>query len=176
MKKEHWTILITLCVIIILAVTNPSTDEHKQAVKTKVNSFVQKSYQSETPYKTELETAGYNLGVMIGSSIVDKFIENAVSRESYVIFSLTKINWQGKSKTIGYGFLGNVFLSEGIDSSLQDSFSGNDQVLTEEAPITEEPYFEESPVSETPPVMEAPGIEDTIIVPEPIVEEQPVTE
>jgi hypothetical protein len=149
MKKKNWTIIITLGIIILFAITNPSSEEHKEAVKLKVNSFVQNSYKSTDDSENKLESAGYNLGVLLGNSIVDKFIENAISRDSYIVFSITKANWQGKSKAIGYGFLGNVFLSNELDESFGSSFLGSGEVPAEEAPITEDPYLlEEKPVTE----------------------------
>ena len=44
-------------------------------------------------------------------------IENAITRENYVVFSLTKITYEGKEKSIGYGVFGTVILSEKIEEA-----------------------------------------------------------
>jgi hypothetical protein len=53
MKKQNWTIIITLGIIILFAITNPSSEEHKEAVKLKVNSFVQNSYKTTDDSETK---------------------------------------------------------------------------------------------------------------------------
>jgi hypothetical protein len=65
------------------------------------------------------------LGMMLGGAIIDGLISNLVTTDNYVIFSTTKISWKGKSKVIGVGVFGNVFLSGKLDEVL------NEGLLTE---------------------------------------------
>ncbi|KRB59850.1 hypothetical protein ASD98_01650 [Flavobacterium sp. Root186] len=60
------------------------------------------------------------LGILFGSSLAEKLIENSVTRDNYILFSITKITWQGKSKSIGYGLFGNVFLSEKVNKAFNN--------------------------------------------------------
>jgi hypothetical protein len=69
--------------------------------------------------------AGQTLGMMLGGAIIDGLISNLVTTDNYVIFSTTKISWKGKSKVIGVGVFGNVFLSGKLDEVL------NEGLLTE---------------------------------------------
>lgn len=113
MKKSN-IILIVFAVMILAAVlTNPSSEEHKQAVKSVINQVVQNSISENG---SDME----KLGILFGSSLVEKLIENSVTRDNYLLFSITKITWQGKSKSIGYGLFGNVFLSEKVNKAFNN--------------------------------------------------------
>jgi hypothetical protein len=105
--KLYWTIIIFVVIILIAIITNPSTEEHKQAVKHEVNQLVQNSVSES---KSDIES----LGVLLGSSLAEKLVENSITRDNYILFSITKISWKGESRNIGYGLFGNVFLSEKV--------------------------------------------------------------
>jgi hypothetical protein len=111
--KQNWIIIIFVGIILIAVFTNPSTEEHKQAVKSVVNQLVQNSVSDNN---SNLE----NLGVLLGSSLAEKLVENSVTRDNYILFSITKISWKGESRNIGYGLFGNVFLSEKIKDAFKD--------------------------------------------------------
>ena len=111
--KLNWTIIILTLIILIALFTNPSTEEHKQAVKSAVNQLVQNSV---TESKSDMES----LGILLGSSLVEKLVENSVTRDNYIIFSTTKISWKGKSRNIGFGLFGNVFLSEKVKEAFNE--------------------------------------------------------
>lgn len=113
MKKTNWTIIIFSAILLIAIFTNPSTEEHKQAVKSVVNRVVQNSVSENT---SDME----NFGVLLGSSLVEKLVENSVIRDNYLLFSITKISWKGEIRNIGYGVFGNVFLSDKVKEAFQD--------------------------------------------------------
>lgn len=45
------------------------------------------------------------------------------------MFSITKITWQGESKSIEYGLLGNIFLSEKVNKAFN-----NNEITTMKTP------------------------------------------
>lgn len=47
-------------------------------------------------------------------------IENSISRDNYLVFSITMATWNGESKKIGYGCFGNVYISKGISDAFLD--------------------------------------------------------
>ena len=65
------------------------------------------------------EQLGSALGLMLGGTLLDRMIETMVSTDNYVLFSTTKITWDGKSKLIGIGVFGNVFISDKIDEAIK---------------------------------------------------------
>ncbi|WP_269235731.1 DUF4359 domain-containing protein [Flavobacterium flavigenum] len=114
MKKSNKIVIIFAIILLIAVFTNPSNEEHKQAVKSVINQVVQNSI-------SENESDMERLGVLFGSSLAEKIIENSVMRDNYILFSITKITWKGESKSIGYGLFGNVFLSEKVKNAFNNN-------------------------------------------------------
>ena len=56
---------------------------------------------------------------MLGKSMINMIIDNAVTSSNYILFSTTEVTWEGNTKTVGIGILGNVFLSPEIDKALK---------------------------------------------------------
>ena len=122
--KSNWTIIICTAIILIAVITNPSTEEHKQAVKSEVNQLVQNSVSES---KSDMES----IGVLLGSSLAEKLVENSITRDNYILFSLTEISWKGESRNIGYGVFGNVFLSEKVKEAFNKSNNDYDSSYNE---------------------------------------------
>jgi len=125
--KRNYTVLIAIGLILLVAVlTNPNQDRHKEVLRAKFNSYMQKSMsERHTESGNEWEQAGQALGMMLGGALIDGIISNLVTTDNYVIFSTTKMTWKGESKVIGVGVFGNVFLTNKIDKAL------NEGLLTE---------------------------------------------
>lgn len=115
MKRPNWTITILIIIILVAIFTNPSSAEHKLAVKSIINQKVQSSLSNEN-------TNGFeSLGALLGGSLINNLIDNSITSDNYLLFSITKINWKGESKNIGYGLFGNVFISKKVNDSFNDS-------------------------------------------------------
>lgn len=123
MKKNSLVVLLIFGVIVVIAMlTNPNQQQHKDAVKSKLNVYMQKSLKSNAnKANNRWEEMGQNLGAMFGGVLVEQTINNLVSSDNFILFSLTNMTWEGESKTIGFGFMGNVFLSSKIDEALKNS-------------------------------------------------------
>jgi hypothetical protein len=101
--------------------TNPSQERHKEVVKNKLNVIMQKAInESLKNSDSGAQQIGSALGLMLGGAMLDRMIESMVSTDNYVLFSTTKITWEGKSKLIGIGLFGNVFISDELDQALKD--------------------------------------------------------
>lgn len=87
----------------ILAFTNPSEQDHRDAVMNAITEKVK-----ETVPQNEWEEAGQNLGLMM----IQSALNTMVHRSNYVIFSLTDVSYQGETRTVGVGILGKVYLKE----------------------------------------------------------------
>lgn len=117
--KKNYTVLIAIGLILLVAVlTNPNQDRHKEVLKAKLNSYVQKS-MSEGLSESDNEW-GQAFGMMLGGALIDGIISNVVTTDNYVVFSTTKMTWEGESKVIGVGAFGNVFLTSKIDEALDE--------------------------------------------------------
>jgi hypothetical protein len=114
MKKSS-TFLIGFVILSVVAMmTNPSLDSHKEEVK----SVISKSFEKSLSDSGNSSTA---FGTILGSSFIGMMVESMVTRENYVIFSLTNANYQGNKKTIGFGVFGLVFISEKVTEALDSN-------------------------------------------------------
>ncbi len=121
MKKNYLILGIIGLVILVAVITNPSQDRHKEIIKSKLNTYLQKSLkENQTETNNQWEQAGQALGLMFGGTIIDRIVDNLVSIDNYVLFSTTKITWDGKTKIVGIGAFGNVYLTSQLDDSLNE--------------------------------------------------------
>jgi hypothetical protein len=94
--------------LLLAAVTNPPYEIHK--LKIKQEAFKQMNRSAGLNSGNNFQKAGYSLGSTLGIAVIDKMLDVLVNADSYLFFSLTRINYQGESKIIGIGAFGNVFL------------------------------------------------------------------
>lgn len=99
--------------------TNPQPERHKEAVKSKLSAFMQQSMKDGlTQTDNEWEQAGQALGVMLAGALVDRIVQELITSDNYLLFSTTRMHWDGESKVIGIGLFGNVFLTDDLDNAL----------------------------------------------------------
>jgi len=119
MKKKYVILGIVALIIIVAVVSNPSAATHKEIIKTKLNAYLQKSMAEKSKASDdEWSKAGNALGMMFGNVMVNGIVDNLVSTDNYLLFSITKMNWEGESKTIGVGAFGNVYINGKLDEAL----------------------------------------------------------
>ena len=119
-------ICILVLVIIIAVITNPNQDRHKEVIKAKITTYIQKAIKPTTTDSTnEWEQAGQAIGLMLGGVMVDQIINNLISTDNYLLFSTTKITWEGQTKTIGIGAFGNVYITKKLDEALDQGLMNN---------------------------------------------------
>ena len=126
MKKSYIILTILGLLFLVAILTNPNQDRHKEAIKNRYMAYLQKAMKSEQSIsKNEFEGAGESIGMVLGGAFADQLISNLVSSDNYILFSTTKITWDGKSNVVGVGFLGNVYLSSKLDDSLDETLKKN---------------------------------------------------
>lgn len=119
MKKNHIVLAIFGVFILMAVITNPNQDRHKEVIKNKLNTYIQKSMkESLTESSNKWEQAGQALGLMLGGVLVDRVIDNLVTTDNYVLFSTTKITWDGQTRVVGVGLFGNVYVTDKLDETL----------------------------------------------------------
>jgi tetratricopeptide (TPR) repeat protein len=116
MKSSQVTLIVVGFILLALMATNPSIEDHRQAVIEKMKEKMEESSDSES--KNEWQKAGEAIGMAIGKG----FVEKAVSRDNYILFSLTKVSFGDNVKQIGVGAFGNVFIFEDYDD-VKNKFS-----------------------------------------------------
>ncbi len=124
MKKKYIFIAIIGAIALIAIFTNPSTDEHKEAMKNKLNSLLQENLKQEF---TEMNGTAQAFTMMLGGAVLDGFADNAISRDNYILFSTTKMTIDGESKIVGIGAFGNVFISNKIDEAVEQRLQNKEE-------------------------------------------------
>jgi len=118
MKTRNYVILGITLLMVILALTNPNQEVHKEKVKVKLNEFYEKEMANDNT-SDQFSQAGNSMGMILAKSMINMVIDNSVSSSNYILFSTTNVTWEGKTKTVGFGILGNVFLSSKIDDAIK---------------------------------------------------------
>lgn len=98
MKKNYVILAFLLLIIIVAAVTNPNETIHKETVKGKLAAYL----------NSKVGETGGGLGQVFATAMIQRTVDTIVSRDNYLLFSLTKLKWQGDEKVIGIGLFGNV--------------------------------------------------------------------
>lgn len=104
MKKNQIVLIIIGFILLALMATNPSIDDHRQAIMEEIK----KKMSQESDPGNKWEQVGQAIGMAFGQGIIEK----SVTRDNYLVFSITKISFGDKSKNIGFGILGQVFLQK----------------------------------------------------------------
>jgi hypothetical protein len=123
MTKKQFYILLSILLVAVLIFSNPSEDVHIQSVKSKLKTAFKKKMSSEI-IKNQSDTfssLGNGLGLLLGNNFIDKLADGLVNRKNFYLFSLTNVDYKGEEKIIGFGLLGNVFLSDKIEKIFQQN-------------------------------------------------------
>ena len=126
MKKTHLIIIIIVLIGLVAVLTNPNQDRHKEVVKNKINLYLQKSMkEGNADTDNDEEKSGQAIGMMLGVVLVNQIIDNLVSTDNYVLFSMTKVTWDGQTKVIGIGAFSNIYLTDKLDNALNEGLLKN---------------------------------------------------
>ena len=128
MKKNLISTLVLILIVLVAIFTNPGSERHKETVKSKLNVYLQKVMKDELKATSEEEQqAGQAIGLLLGGVIIDQIIDNTLSTNNYLLFSTTKISWEGETRIIGIGAFGNVFLTGKLDEALNQGLLENNK-------------------------------------------------
>ena len=116
MKKKYLIFAVMSMIILVAVLTNPDQDRHKEVIRNELNSYFQ---QNMTESDDKLEQIGQTVGMMLRGAFIDGMINNLVSTDNYLLFSTTKITLDGKTKIIGIGAFGNVFLINKLNKVME---------------------------------------------------------
>lgn len=120
-SSSPFNTIIYIGICVILAFTNPPLEKHIQevnmVVKKVVNTENSKSLVDNTNSSNQL-MAG--LGLLFGDGIVEGLSDKFISRDNYILFSITKVSFNGKNTTIGFGVLGNVIIFDEFENQLKE--------------------------------------------------------
>ena len=119
LKKNLITLLIVAILLIAAALTNPNTDNHKEFLIIKLNKLTQQALPKSDE---KMENNGSISGMLLAEKFINKMVDQIISVDNYVLFSVTIANYRGHTKTIGFGVFGNVYITNQVDKFLSKEF------------------------------------------------------
>jgi hypothetical protein len=122
MKAKHF-ILIGISILLLVAIiTNPDTNHHKEEVKLKIHEYLQKSLADNiNETDDQWSKAGKLFGNLFGEAMINNMVNTMITSNNYILFSTTSATFEGKSKIIGLGIFGNVYLSDKVNEAFKNS-------------------------------------------------------
>lgn len=145
-SKTLWKIILGLVVFIILmlAVTNPGADAHKEKVRTEVSKAVEKA--TETTDNNFFSQAMRSVAKMMAGTVMDEAMDQLFQYHNYIICSKGTVEFDGKEHTVSFGILGKVYtmnaddmvkaLETGDNLRIEESSSSSDDSAMDESSST----------------------------------------
>jgi hypothetical protein len=93
---------------VLLALTNPTLDDHKQKVKDLFGQYMDSENDNEE-----------SLGTLFGKTLGYAVVESAIRRKNYGLFSVGYIGKES-SPALTFGIFGSVFPTEKLRSKLKE--------------------------------------------------------
>ena len=98
-------LLLFVALLVVAAVTNPSTKDHQEKVKEQVYQ----SYKKKTSDPEDKQYLSYVNDAAV-KAIVENLIPQYVQVDNYVLFSITRVQMDTGSERVGVGAFGNVLV------------------------------------------------------------------
>ena len=123
MRKIYLILTLLGLIAFAAAKTNPSQEEHKEAISNKITAYMQESLNSNTSKKNSIwEKAGRALGQVFGKALADELVDQMVAFENNLLFSKSKVSQDGELETIAIGIFGKIFFTRKMDEVLDECF------------------------------------------------------
>ena len=123
MKQSQIILIVIGFILVTLMVTNPSTVDHKEAIKKEIFKAIESDNNSNSALQ---------LGEKIGESIGGAMIDNMVERQNYVLFSLATVKivkMEGvTNNAINLGIFGQIILLKKYDKDSKEFVGINESV------------------------------------------------
>lgn len=119
MKVWTWIGAAAVALLIIMAVTNPSRDEHKQVVKENITNGLEKGLSDSDNTNNPLKAFGFAMVKAFAKPFVNGALDNMLQYHNYLFWSTTTIDLPdpdagSTTKTVrtSLGIFGKVFTSD----------------------------------------------------------------
>lgn len=130
MKTKHFIVIGISIILLIAIITNPDTNRHKEEVKSKIHEYLQNSLANDVNEADDKWSKASKLfGNLLGETMINNMVNTMISSNNYILFSTTNATSEGKTKTIGLGIFGNVFLSNKVNEAFKNSLKQDDETI-----------------------------------------------
>ena len=116
-QKSKWiwkaVAAIIAIIFIVLIASNPSRENHENAIRTEVSHAIEKATSTES---NDLFSQGFRMMArMMAGNVIDSALDQLFDYHNYLLFSKGSIMLNGKSHTVSYGILGKVITMNADD-------------------------------------------------------------
>lgn len=111
-RKVMWGALIVVAVLaLVMIITCPDTQDHRDAVKTATQGFVNDKVDEATGGSDDnIVSSIINQGSKwFSGRAIDAFLDNNFHVNNYFLYSVGKVTFNGNEKTVSLGLLNHVF-------------------------------------------------------------------
>lgn len=108
-NKSGFIFLILIAIAAIAFFTNPDKEAHKEAIIARTDQVIEEII---TERNDELSSVAWQLA---GKQLLSEFVDSNVTVDNYYLFSIPKVNWDGKSYQIGVGAFGKVYITKHLN-------------------------------------------------------------
>lgn len=138
-KSRPWGKIIAgiaVVLAIIMAVSNPSANDHKQAIRKQLTEAINKHLGMDEEQNGFLSQMMGGMARMVALSVLDQGIDSMVDYHNYIICSKTTFHLGEKSYMSSFGIFGHVFTAdeEQLTEKLGQTVTVEQQENTETSP------------------------------------------
>ena len=115
--------IISLCAVfafLVLIFTCPNKQAHGEAIRYMVSTVLNEKLDDDM----ESNPLGV-LGTMFMSKVLDEVVDSRLKVNNYFIFSTGELNFKGKTRTVSFGILGNVYTMG--ENDLRKNINGEEE-------------------------------------------------
>ena len=126
--KKLLAVIIILLVAVLMTMTVPDKQQHKEAMMKAINEFVEEE---------AVEAVGDNVLAKIGKSVVVKTIETALNSklkvDNYYLFNTTYVRLKGENQMLSLGMFGHVFTFDKkmLREKLEEAMNAKEEAASE---------------------------------------------
>ena len=126
--KKLLVIIILLLVAVLMTLTVPDKQKHKDAMMEAINEYVEEE---------ATDKLGDNVLAKLGKSVVVKTVETALNSKlkvgNYYLFNTTYVRLEGENQVLSVGLLGQVitFDKEMIREKLEEAMTAKEEAANE---------------------------------------------
>lgn len=121
MRIRNIILILVAGLLVVAALLNPKLEDHKEALKPQVKAGLAKSL---TKNGVRTDNMLFNLVTdgIYESYLWKDLVENEVTRDNYIFFSISKCAYLGEQYPVGIGLFGTVYIFPQVEQFVTNIF------------------------------------------------------
>lgn len=126
--KKLLTVVIVLLVAVLMALTVPDKQAHKEAMMKAVEEYV--AEEAESRFGDNVLT---NLGKNVAVKTIELALNSKLELHNYLLWNTTSVHLKGKDQLLSVGMFGHVFTfdKEMLREKLEESLKSKEEAASE---------------------------------------------